>query len=101
LSSDDVDSDALISRLAGPLEPDARAAFRKACEAAIADVACPGPGTLYRIVSQLQRGYFDPPPDARVTRPIDHGRTSKLRAAPPLALGRDRRYTRRQLQVTG
>ena len=100
-SSDDVDSDALIERLAGPLIPDMRRAFRAAAEGVLAQVPCAGPGAFYRAVAPLQRNFFDPPPDARVTRPISHERASRLRAAPPLALGRDRRYTRRQLQVTG
>jgi hypothetical protein len=90
---DDVDSDALISRLAGPLVPAMRRAFRAAAEGVLAQVPCAGPGAFYRAVAPLQRDFFDPPPDGRVTRPIDHERTSKLRSAPPL--GRDRQFTRR------
>jgi hypothetical protein len=41
---DDSIPDSLISRLANPLEPDDRAAFREAAEAALARVSCWGPG---------------------------------------------------------
>jgi hypothetical protein len=83
---DDADPDTLISRLAGPLPLDARAAFRAAAEAALALVPCWGEGAAYRAVSVLQRDYFDPPADHRMTWDISHEmfRSSKLRAAPPL-----------------
>jgi len=63
--TDDLDSDALISRLAGPLSPPARAAFRAAAEDALTRVACWGEGAVYRAVASLQRAFFDPPSDAR------------------------------------
>jgi hypothetical protein len=55
---DDADPDILISRLAGPLPLDARAAFRQAAEAALARVPCWGEGAIYRAVAVLQRDYF-------------------------------------------
>jgi hypothetical protein len=51
----DLDPDALISRLAGPLSPPARAAFRAAAEDALARVPCWGEGAVYRAVAGLQR----------------------------------------------
>jgi hypothetical protein len=42
----DLDSDALISRLAGPLSPPARAAFRAAAEDALTRVPCWGEGAV-------------------------------------------------------
>ena len=92
---DDIDSDALISRLAGPLEPDARRAFRVAAEDALARVPCWGEGAAYRAVAALQRAYFNPPAVAHEAWNGGNPRVSKLRSAPPLAQGRDRRYTRR------
>jgi hypothetical protein len=95
--SDDADPDILISRLAGPLAtPADRAAFRRAAEAALACVPCWGEGAAYRAVSVLQREYFDPPSDLRMGWDIEREifRSSKLRAAPPLEHGRDRRFTR-------
>jgi hypothetical protein len=52
---DDADPDILISRLAGPLPLDARAAFRQAAEAALAQIPCWGEGAAYRAVAVLQR----------------------------------------------
>jgi hypothetical protein len=93
--SDDIDVDLLISKLAGPLEPAARAAFRRAAEEALARVPCMGPGSAYRAVAVLQRAFFDPPDDHRATWDILHkGHNSKLAQGPPLEHGRDKRFTR-------
>jgi hypothetical protein len=43
---DDINPDALISHLAGPLSPPDRAAFRSAAEAAIAHLPCAGEGLV-------------------------------------------------------
>jgi hypothetical protein len=83
----DLDSDALISRLAGPLSPPARAAFRAAAEDALTRVPCWGEGAVYRAVASLQRAFFDPPSDGRalwgIERELVH-KTSKLKAAPAI-----------------
>jgi hypothetical protein len=94
--SDDADPDILISRLAGPLAPADRVAFRRAAEAALAQVPCWGEGAVYRAVAVLQRNYFVPPDDTRASWDISHERpyTSKLIDRPPLEHGRDRRFTR-------
>jgi hypothetical protein len=63
--TNDLDSDALISRLAGPLSSPARAAFRAAAEDALTRVPCWGEGAVYRAVASLQRAFFDPPSDGR------------------------------------
>jgi hypothetical protein len=90
---DDVDPDILISRLAGPLPLDARAAFRQAAEAALAQIPCWGEGAAYRAVAVLQRNYFVPPDDHRCTWDISHeSHASKLIREPPPK--RDRRVTR-------
>ena len=82
---DDVDSEALISRLAGPLLPADRAAFRAAAEEALTRVPCLGEGAAYRAIAGLQRCFFDPPPDARQANlGARHYRPSKLTAAPPI-----------------
>jgi len=92
---DDVDPDILISRLAGPLSPANRVAFRRAAEAALAALPCAGEGIVYRTVAPLQRAYFDPPDDTRASWDISHeGHVSKLIQAPPLEHGRDLRVTR-------
>ena len=94
--SDDVDPDLLISRLAGPLAPDLRQAFRRAAEDALTRVPCQGEGILYRTVAPLQRAYFTPPDDHRAAWDISQEpRISKLIAAPALEHGRDLRFTRR------
>jgi hypothetical protein len=94
---DDVDPEHIISRLAGPLSPADRDAFRQAAEAALAHVPCWGEGAVYRAVAILQRVYFVPPDDTRAGWDISSGtssRGSKLRAAPPIEHNRDRRFTR-------
>ena len=91
IPSDEVDL--LISRLAGPLDPSARRAFRQAAEAALANVPCAGEGSFYRAVAPLQRAFFDPPSDWRASWDIaQEMRASKLRAGPAIGwgLGHDR-----------
>src|SRR5499427_6493411 len=61
----DLDCEQLISRLAGPLSPPDRIAFRRAAEDALARVPCWGDGAVYRAVAGLQRAFFDPPSDGR------------------------------------
>jgi hypothetical protein len=81
--TDDLDSDALISRLAGPLSPPARAAFRAAAEDALTRVPCWGEGAVYRAVASLQRAFFDPPSDRGAHWDIEQElRLTKLKSAP-------------------
>jgi hypothetical protein len=92
----DADVDSLIARLAGPLTPDARPAFRRAAETALSQIPCQGEGAIYRAVAPLQRAFFDPPNDHRAGWDISQeSRASKLRAAPAIEHGRDLRVTRR------
>ena len=91
----DVDPETLISRLAGPLAPPDRAAFRQAAEDALARVPCLGEGAAYRAVAVLQRAYFNPPTDDRAAWDIgQEARPSKLRAAPAIEYGGDLRHVR-------
>jgi hypothetical protein len=97
---DDADPDILISHLAGPLEPAAREAFRRAAEEALARVPCMGAGAAYRAVAVLQRQYFDPPDDHRAGWGIEQElRHSKLRDAPPIEYGGDLRHVRYRKHV--
>jgi len=95
-TSHDLDPEPLISRLAGPLSPADRQAFREAALDALARVPCWGEGAVYRAVAALQRQFFHPPPDLRVNTGARHYRESKLQALPavgsddPRAGGRDR-----------
>jgi hypothetical protein len=84
-TSEDADPEALISRLAGPLSPPAREAFRRAAEDALARVPCWGEGAIYRAVAHLQRDYFDPPSFHSPRSP----RSSKLASGPPIWRGRE------------
>ena len=98
LATSDIDIDALIHRLSGPLLPRDRAAFRAAAEDALTRVPCLGEGAIYRAVASLQRQFFDPPADTRTNQPLGQGsrRPSKLVAQPaigsddPRTGGRDR-----------
>jgi hypothetical protein len=93
--TDDLDSDALISRLAGPLSPPDRAAFRRAAEDALTRVPCWGEGAVYRTVASLQRAFFDPPSDRNAHWDIeDELRPTKLKSAPPIEYGGDLRHVR-------
>jgi hypothetical protein len=90
---DDADPEILISRLAGPLAPADRVAFRRAAEAALAQVPCWGEGAIYRAVAVLQRDYFTPPSDDRAHWDISQeSHASKLARAPPLEHNYDRRF---------
>ena len=62
---DDVDPDLLISRLAGPLAPDMRQAFRRAAEDALARVPCQAKVPLSGR-RPAAAGLFDPPDDRRI-----------------------------------
>ena len=91
LISDDADADALISRLAGPLAPPAREAFRRAAEDALARIPCLGEGAAYRTVAALQQAFFVPIDDHRAAWDIlQRPRVTKLTEAPPIAHGRER-----------
>lgn len=88
--SDDVEQ--LISRLAGPLSPPDRIAFRRATEDALARVPCWGEGAVYRAVASLQRGFRSPPTDHRAHWDIEQELgPSKLRDAPAIEHGGDLR----------
>jgi hypothetical protein len=54
----DLDCDALIGRLAGPLSPPDRIAFRRAAEDAVSRLPCAGEGAVYRAVAALQRAFL-------------------------------------------
>src|SRR5215471_7629002 len=98
--TNDLDSDALISRLAGPLSPLARAAFRRAAEDALARVPCLGEGAVYRAVAGLQRAFFDPPSEGRAHWDIERElRPTKLKNAPPIEYGGDLRHVRYRNQA--
>src|SRR5262249_15544874 len=81
--------DALISRLAGPLSPPARAAFRAAAEDALTRVPCWGEGAVYRTLASLQRAFFDPPNFHRAAWDIsqEFSHPSKLKSAPAIEYG--------------
>ena len=91
----DLDPDALISRLASPLSPPDRAAFRAAAEDALARVPCWGEGAVYRAVASLQRAFRNPPSDRGAHWDIEQElRPTKLKSAPPIEYGGDGRHTR-------
>ena len=88
--------DALISRLAGPLSPKDRLAFRRAAEDALTRVPCWGEGAVYRAIAGLQRSYFQPPSDYQAGWGIERelrGPT-KLQSKPPIEYGGDGRVVR-------
>jgi hypothetical protein len=91
----DLDPDALISRLAGPLSPADRAALRAAAEDALTRVPCWGEGAIYRAVASLQRTFRDPPSDRNAHWDIQQElRPTKLKNRPPIEHGGDLRHVR-------
>jgi len=94
---EDLDPDALISRLAGPLSPPDRIAFRRAAEDALTRVPCWGEGAIYRAVASLQRAFFDPPTDRQGSYRCN--RASKLKAAPAIEYLGDLRHVRYRKQA--
>jgi hypothetical protein len=81
------DVDALIYELAASLPPSQHYAFIDAAYRALEGVNCLGPGLAFRLLSDLQRRYWTPPPDQRAGEPRRYGQT-KLQALP--AIGRER-----------
>jgi hypothetical protein len=94
--TNDLDSDALISHLAGPLSPPARAAFRRVAMEALDRLPCYGEGALYRAIAPLQRGFFSPPDFRRAAWDISQElpRDTKLTNAAPIEYGGDLRHVR-------
>jgi hypothetical protein len=97
--SDDVEQ--LISRLAGPLSPPDRIAFRRAAEDALTRVPCWGEGAVYRAVASLQRAFFDPPSEGRAHWDIEQelSNPSKLKAGPAIEYSGDLRHIRYRRQA--
>jgi hypothetical protein len=97
--SDDVEQ--LISRLAGPLSPPDRVAFRRAAEDALSRVPCWGEGAVYRAVASLQRAFFDPPTEGRAHWDIEQelSNPSKLKAGPAIEYSGDLRHIRYRKHV--
>jgi len=93
---DDVDS--LISELGASLPAPQYAAFETAARAALGGLVCSGPGIGYRILRDLQRSYYDYPPDPRVAHGPKHYRagSTKLAALPPIAIEDSRSIGRRR-----
>jgi hypothetical protein len=97
--ADDADPEILISRLAGPLSPSSRVAFRRAAEDALARVPCLGEGAIYRAIAALQRNYFVPIGDRRATWDIQNelaelAASKSVHGKPPIAYGGDLRHVR-------
>jgi hypothetical protein len=91
--------DQLLSELSASLTPPQHFAFCTAARAALAAVPCLGPGAAYRLLADLQKFYFEPPPDRLAGVGVRH-RANKLIAAAPIGAddprcgGRDRRRLR-------
>jgi len=100
MSTNPDDVEQLISRLAGPLSPRDRVAFRRAAEDALTRVPCWGEGAVYRAVAGLQRAFRNPPTDGRAHWDIEQElRPSKLRDAPAIEYGGDLRRVRYRKHV--
>jgi hypothetical protein len=82
--TDDVDVESLVERLAAPLPPVQREAFRQAAQQALEQIPCLGEGVAYRALSVLWRTYFDPPVGEQGARDSTGLRPGKLANKPPI-----------------
>jgi hypothetical protein len=90
MATDDVDPEELISRLCGPLAPADRAAFRAAAESALSAVTCVGEGVVFRVLRDVWRGYFHPPPDSTTAHSFaKHYRAGRTKLSSLPAIGAD------------
>lgn|SRR5215831_17044830 len=95
--SDDTDVDSLITRLSRPIPAADRERFAAAARTALADMPVHGPGSNFRALRDLQRLYFHPPTDGRALWDIQMELgPSKLRDAPAIEHGGDRRYRKQR-----
>jgi hypothetical protein len=78
------DADRLIAELSASLVPPHRHAFIDAARAALASIPCPDVGIAYRTLRDLQRGFYDPPQDARIAHAGARHHQNKLMAQPPI-----------------
>ena len=91
------DFDALIAELGAALAPSARAAFELAARDVLQAAGCSGVGAGYRLLRDVQRRHWDPPPDDMRREGARHLRPSKLQNLPavgaedPRTGARDRR----------
>jgi len=69
------DIEQLIAELSVSLIPPQRTAFAAAAQVALQ--GCSGPGAAYRILRDLQRGFWDPPADGRELAGARHQRASR------------------------
>jgi hypothetical protein len=78
--------DLLVVQLAASLTPPSqRNAFIDAARTALADIPCLGPGSAYRVLAPLQRGFFDPPSDGRTANAgARHHAPNRLNSLPPI-----------------
>ena len=75
-----------------PLPPDVRGPFLEACARELAALPEIGDGAVFRIVTMVQKQFFDPPDTSRKWG-VEFGRRSKLKDAEPIeGHERDRRY---------
>ena len=83
-SACDPDLDALIAELGAALSPSARDAFESAARDVLQAAGCSGVGAGYRLLREVQRRHWDPPPDDARAYGARHQRSSKLADGPPL-----------------
>jgi hypothetical protein len=98
-SHDEIDR--LIAELGASLVPEQYRAFEVAAHAAIADIACPGPGSIYRALALIQRAHFDPPADAAMPAGARFHRVSKLRSGPAIEHDDGRKVRYQKLRAVG
>jgi hypothetical protein len=79
--------DDLVERLAAPLLPTCREAFRQAAKSALRHVPNLGEGSAYRVLVPLQHRFFDAPledPRHAPGRPRGYLRLGRLANRPPI-----------------
>jgi hypothetical protein len=98
----DDEIDRLVAELGASLPAEQYRAFEIAAHAAIAGIACPGPGSVYRVLALIQRTYFDPPIEDRMpSGPRVFQRASKLRSLPAIEHDDGRKVRYQKLREAG
>src|SRR5262245_30589366 len=79
----------LILQLSASLPPPEHFAFIADARSTLAGVTCIGPGLAYRLLKDVQRRHFDPPPDDEANRSIGLHMRRRSKLIEAEAIGRD------------
>jgi hypothetical protein len=92
----------LLVELSASLSPPRYSAFHTAARAALAGIPCLGVGLAYRVLADLQRAHWDPPPSGQADAiPRHYFARSKLRDRSAIAVNNPRTGGHARRRVAG